>query len=118
MNSLPAQWELARQPSFQRSLKTFRELANIDAILMNPLKEPVPENAAAQYAVASALAHCSTDTNFDRTCTYIGHMPTEFSVLSVRNAPALRRRSATLLGTQSGRLRTITFWHNHLTFLN
>ena len=39
--------------------KSFRELPNIDAILLNPLQEPVPENAAAQYAVASALARCA-----------------------------------------------------------
>lgn len=82
---------------FSAFLKTFRELPNIDAILMNPLKEPVPENAAAQYAVASALAHCASDTNFDRICTYLGRMPIEFSVLCVRDAslrePAIRYTS-------------------------
>jgi hypothetical protein len=71
---------------FSAFLKTFRELPNIDAILLNPLKEPVPENAAAQYAVASALAHCATDANFDRICAYLDRMPTEFSVLCVRDA--------------------------------
>lgn len=71
---------------FSAFLKTFRELPNIDAILLNPLKEPVPENAAAQYAVASALAHYATDTNFDRICAYLGRMPTEFTVLCVRDA--------------------------------
>jgi hypothetical protein len=79
---------------FSAFLKSFRELPNIDAILMNPLKEPVPENAAAQYAVASALAHRATDTNFDRICAYLGRMPTEFSVVCVRDAslrePAVR----------------------------
>lgn len=71
---------------FSAFLKTFRELPNIDAILLNPLKEPVPENAAAQYAVASALAHRATDSNFDRICTYLSRMPIEFSVLCVRDA--------------------------------
>ncbi len=71
---------------FSAFLKTFRELPNIDAILLNPHKEPVPDNAAAQYAVASALAHCATDMNFDRICTYLDRMPTEFSVLCVRDA--------------------------------
>jgi MoxR-like ATPase len=79
---------------FSAFLKTFRELPNIDAILLNPLKEPVPENAAAQYAVASALARCASDTNFDRVCLYLDRMPTEFSVLCVRDAslrePAIR----------------------------
>ena len=38
-----------------------RELPNIDAILLNPLQEPVPENAA-QCTVASALARCALRT--------------------------------------------------------
>jgi hypothetical protein len=39
-----------------------------------------------QYAVASALAHRASDTNFDRICLYLDRMPTEFRVLSVRDA--------------------------------
>ncbi len=79
---------------FSAFLRTFRELPNIDAILMNPLQEPVPENAAAQYAVASALARCASDANFDRVCLYLNRLPTEFRVLCVRDAtlraPAIR----------------------------
>lgn len=71
---------------FSAFLRTFRELPNIDAILLNPLQEPVPENAAAQYAVASALARCASDTNFDRICLYLNRLPTEFRVLCVRDA--------------------------------
>ncbi|HVH88370.1 MAG TPA: hypothetical protein VM912_16740 [Terriglobales bacterium] len=83
---------------FSAFLKTFRELPNIDAILLNPSREPVPENAAAQYAVASALARVASDMNFDRVCLYLERMPTEFRVLSVRDAmlrePAIRHTSA------------------------
>jgi len=79
---------------FSAFLRTFRELPSIDAILLNPTKEPVPENAAAQYAVASALARCASDTNFDRICIYLSRLPTEFRVLCVRDAtlrePAIR----------------------------
>lgn len=71
---------------FSAFLRMFRDLPNIDAILLNPQKEPVPENAAAQYAVASALARCASDTNFDRICVYVNRMPTEFRVLCVRDA--------------------------------
>lgn len=71
---------------FSGFLRMFRELPNIDAILLNPAKQPVPENAAAQYAVASALARCASEMNFDRICTYLERMPTEFSVLCVRDA--------------------------------
>ena len=79
---------------FSAFLRMFRELPNIDAILLNPRTEPVPENAAAQYAVASALARCASDTNFDRICLYLERLPTEFRVLCVRDAtlrvPAIR----------------------------
>lgn len=79
---------------FSAFLQMFRQLPNIDAILLNPLQEPVPDNAAAQYAVASALARCATDTNFDRVCLYLNRLPTEFRVLCVRDAtlrtPAIR----------------------------
>jgi len=83
---------------FSAFLRMFRELPNIDAILLNPLSEPVPENAAAQYAVASALARVASDLNFDRVCLYLGRMPTEFRVLCVRDAslrvPAVRHTAA------------------------
>jgi hypothetical protein len=79
---------------FSAFLRTFRELPSIDAILLNPNQEPVPENAAAQYAVASALARCASDSNFDRICLYLNRLPTEFRVLCVRDAtlrePAIR----------------------------
>jgi hypothetical protein len=76
----------------------FRELPNIDAILLNPNQEPVPENAAVQYAVASALALRASDSNFDRICQYRKRMPAEFNVLCVRDAslysPAIRSTAA------------------------
>jgi hypothetical protein len=79
---------------FSGFLRMFRELPNIDAILLNPAQEAVPENAAAQYAVASALARCASDTNFDHVCLYVNHLPTESRVLCVRDAtlrePAIR----------------------------
>jgi hypothetical protein len=71
---------------FSAFLRMFRELPNIDAILLNPTQEPVPEIAAAQYAVASALARCASDMNFDRICLYLNRLPTEFGVLCVRDA--------------------------------
>ena len=71
---------------FSGFLRMFRELPNIDAILLNPGSEVVPESPAAQYAVASALAHRASDSNFDRVYLYLGRMPVEFRVLCVRDA--------------------------------
>jgi len=79
---------------FSGFLRMYRDLPNIDAILLNPQREPVPENPAALYAIALALARCATDFNFDRVCAYLERMPTEFRVLCVRDAflrePAVR----------------------------
>ncbi len=83
---------------FSAFLATFRELPNIDAILLSPLTEPVPEGAAAQYAVAAALARAATDLNFERVCAYIERLPVEFQVMCVRDAslrsPAVRHTPA------------------------
>lgn len=79
---------------FSGFLRMFRELPDVDAIMLDPQHAPAPEDPSAQYAVASALARCASDTNFDRICTYLGRLPTEFRVLCVRDAtlrdPALR----------------------------
>lgn len=83
---------------FSAFLRMFRELPSIDAILMSPATEPVPQDPAAQYAVASALAHCASDLNFDRIYEYLKRMPTEFQVLCVRDAavrePNIKHTSA------------------------
>jgi hypothetical protein len=71
---------------FTEFLRTFRNLPNIEAILMDPEHEPVPSDASAQFAVASALSYRATDTNFDRIYRYIKRMPTEFGVLCVHDA--------------------------------
>jgi len=71
---------------FLAFLKTFRELPNIDAILMSPDKEPVPADAGAQHAVAGALAYAATAGNFDRVYTYLHRLPPEFTVFAVRDA--------------------------------
>ena len=73
-------------------------MPNLDAIVLNPAREAVPENAAAQYAVASALARRASDTNFDRMYQYVKRLPREFNVLCVRDAsvysPAIRSTAA------------------------
>jgi len=95
---------------FSGFLRMFRELPNIDAILLSPTGEPVPDSPAAQYAVASALAHRASDTNFDRICLYLDRMPTEFRVLSVRDATL--RDPKTPPVTPSGLFKTTTSWHS------
>lgn len=64
-------------------LRMFRALPDVDTILLSPQRAPVPEEPSAQYAVASALSRCASDTNFDRICAYLDQLPTEFRVLCV-----------------------------------
>jgi MoxR-like ATPase len=77
-------------------LRIFRELPDVDSILLNPQRAAVPEEPSAQYAVASALARCASDTNFDRVCAYLDRLPTEFRVLCVRDATL---RDSSLMST-------------------
>jgi hypothetical protein len=83
---------------FSAFLRMFRTLPNIDAILLNPQQEPVPDNAGAQFAIATALAQRASDTNFDRVHQYLKRMPVEFNVLAVRDAslrtPDIRHTAA------------------------
>ncbi len=71
---------------FPGFLRMFQELPNIDAILLNPLQEPVPVHAVAIYAVAYTLARCASDTNSDCICLCLKCLPTEFRMLCARDA--------------------------------
>lgn len=79
-------------------LKDFRKLPNIDAILLNPDKERVPDQPGTRYAVACALSRRATETNFDRICRYLERMPREFGVFcvtdAVRRAPDVQHTRA------------------------
>lgn len=69
-------------------LKIYRKLPSPDAVIMAPEKTAVPSDPATLYAICGALAHRTTVDNFGRIMTYIKRMPTEFSVLYVRDAMA------------------------------
>lgn len=68
---------------FLTFVKTFRELPNIDAIILDPLNADVPEKLDVLWAVASSLAKASTEHNFERITTYANRMPAEFTTLVV-----------------------------------
>jgi len=99
----------AAATEFTAFLNTYRSLPNIDAILLDPDSAALPSRPDEKYAVACALSHRATDTNFDRVCQYLNRMPAEFSVLcvteAVRRTPILQQVPA------------FTKWatkHNHL----
>lgn len=71
---------------FMSFLKTYRDLPNPDAILLDPKNSAVPKEASTQYAVVGALVHRVTAQNFGRALTYIKRLPPEFSVLFIKDA--------------------------------
>ena len=70
-------------------VKIIRSLPSIDAIMIEPTTAPVPENPAALFAVATALASRMDEKNAGRVIKYADRMPEEFGVLCIRDG--LRR---------------------------
>jgi hypothetical protein len=66
--------------------KIYRNLPDLDEVLKNPAKAPLPKDTAVQYAISGALAQKATEKNFDRVIEYMARMPREFSVMTVKDA--------------------------------
>lgn len=71
---------------FMGYLKYYRDLPNLDALLMNPGAAKVPEEPATLYALATGLAAKTTRDNVERVVKYALRMPVEFQVLLVKDA--------------------------------
>lgn len=83
---------------FMGYLKYYRDLPNLDALLMNPSKTDVPSEPATLYALSTGLAAKATDDNFDRVVQYALRMPQEFQVLLMKDAVT---RSESLTNTKA-----------------
>jgi len=76
---------------FLSFLKVYRNLPNVDKVIMDPDNAPVPdmaksENIPVLYALCGALSHKADEENFGRIVRYANRMPEEFSVLLVTDA--------------------------------
>lgn len=71
-------------------LRIYRDLPNLDGILLDPQNSPIPTSPSGLYAVSSGLAHKATVGNFSRITTYANRMlddkKGEFAVLMIRDA--------------------------------
>lgn len=67
-------------------LKFYRNMPNLDVILMNPTKAEVPEEPATLYAVSTGLAARATQDSFERVIAYALRLPPEFQVMLVKDA--------------------------------
>lgn len=71
---------------FTGYLKYYRNLPNLDALLMDPKKAKVPEEPATLYALSTGLATKATPDNMERVVQYALRMPAEFQVLLMKDA--------------------------------
>lgn len=73
---------------FMGYLKYYRDLPNLDALLMNPGAAKVPEEPATLYALSTGLATKATQDNMERVVKYALRLPAEFQVLLMKDAIA------------------------------
>ncbi len=71
---------------FMGYLKYYRDLQNLDAMLMNPGAAKFPEEPATLYALATGLATKATQDNMERVVKYALRLPAEFQVLLMKDA--------------------------------
>ena len=79
-------------------LRMFRDLPNLDAIILDPDAAPVPDSPAALYATVTGLGNRTTEDTFPSIASYAGRLISEghgeFGTLLVRDcirqAPAVK----------------------------
>ncbi len=71
---------------FSAFLQVYRDLPTIDEIMLNPDKVAIPDSPATLYALSSAIGAKAKKDTFDRLMQYVGRMPVEFQVVTVRDA--------------------------------
>jgi len=67
-------------------LQMFRNMPNIDQIILNPGTAAVPTEAAILYGLSGALAHKMNDNNIDSIVTYLNRLPGEMAVCCIKDA--------------------------------
>lgn len=70
--------------------RVFQDLPSFQDIISNPNSAKVPTTPDCQYAIAGLLASNSDTTTLNAIMTYIGRIPTEFQVLTLKDV--LRRK--------------------------
>ena len=78
--------------------RLYRELPDIEYIIMHPETADVPQDPATLYALCGALAKKSGENNFDNILTYAERIQPEFQVYLMKDATAL---NANLMRTRA-----------------
>lgn len=79
-------------------LQLFRNMPNVDQIILNPTGADVPTEAGILYGLSGALAHKMNDNNLPAIVKYLERIPGEFAVSCMKDAitkkPALTNTRA------------------------
>lgn len=67
-------------------LRVYRDLPNLDAVLLDPDNAQVPTNASVQYAMCGAMSRKVSEANASRAFSYMSRLPVEFQVVWLRDA--------------------------------
>ena len=73
---------------FMAFIQVWRDLPNVDSVLMNPSSAIVPETSAARYAISGALSSRVREASLDAFTEYMARLPAEFGVMAMRDATA------------------------------
>ncbi len=76
---------------FAGFVRTYRQLPNIERVLMDPTEAKVPTEPSAIWATVSALVDRADAENFGRILQYADRLDGDFAILLVRDA--LRRKA-------------------------
>jgi hypothetical protein len=71
---------------FTGFLRYYRDLPNLDLVLMNPTQAKVPTQPATLIALATGLATKATKDNMERVVKYTLRLPSEYQVLLMKDA--------------------------------
>lgn len=83
---------------FSAFRKVWKEMPNIDQIMMDPNGAPVPDRGATAYAVSAALAGRAKPDNFSTILIYAERMPREFMMMIVKDSA---RRNRAVMSTSA-----------------
>jgi hypothetical protein len=67
-------------------LELFKDLPNIDQIILNPANAPIPTQPGTRFAVSGMIAAKMTDQTILPLCEYLKRLPAEISVSCMKDA--------------------------------
>lgn len=80
---------------FTSFLQIYRDLPDIESIMLDPDKAEVPEEPSVLYALCGAMSRKITEENASSAFCYMKRLPTEFQVVWLRDALQAQPKLAT-----------------------